>query len=171
MVKGGRVLAVAVIVMAVTAATAIAASTRAEYVAQVDPICQSTLKPEAKAALAYLKALNKFDHQIAKGVPRKRATNLFARQTSKFFGVVSRIEATATTQIAAVPPAPGDESTVGVWIQRRTEATVLLNQSIAALKHHRLNSFVRLTTQWTAKMDEAEATVAAFGFRYCVSPD
>jgi hypothetical protein len=91
-------------------------------------------------------------------------------QTTKFFGQLSRIEATATSQIAAVPPAPGDESTVALWIQQRTEGTGLLNQAIAALKHRRLNAFVRLTNEWTAKTDEAEATVAGFGFRYCVSP-
>jgi hypothetical protein len=163
-------LATIVIALAITVTTALAAATRAEYVAQVDPICQSTGQPEGKAAFAYLKALNKFNHQIAAGVRRKKAINPFVRQTTKFFGRVSRIEAAATFQIAGVPPAPGDESTVAVWIQQRTESTGLLNQAIAALKHRRLNAFMRLTNQWTAKIDESEATVAGFGFRYCVSP-
>jgi hypothetical protein len=163
-------LATIVVALAITVTTAVAAATRAEYVAQVDPICRSAGQPESKAALAYLKALNKFDHQIASGVPRKKAINLFVRQTAKFFGRVSRIEAFATSQIAGVPPAPGDESTVALWIQQRTEGTGVLNQAIAALKHRRLNAFVRLTDQWTVKIDESEATVAGFGFRYCVSP-
>jgi hypothetical protein len=43
-------IAIALVALAASAGTARAASTRAEYVAQVDPICQSAVTQEAAAA-------------------------------------------------------------------------------------------------------------------------
>jgi hypothetical protein len=157
------------IAVAVFATPASAASTRAEYVAQVDPICRTALKPEGKAGLALLKGLTKLGNQSENGKPSKKALNRFLRQTAKFFGVLARLENSVNNQIATVPAAPGDESTIATWLQQRGQYADLLRQSVVAVKHHRLRRFVTLADQSDVARDVADATVAGFGFRYCVS--
>ena len=54
-------------VIAVGAAPARAASTRAEYIAQVDPICESFVGTHDAAVKAYNKDAKRWEHLAGKG--------------------------------------------------------------------------------------------------------
>jgi hypothetical protein len=102
-------VAMAVIALAITA-TAHAASTRAEYVAQVDPICQT-------ATVQVRRALNKHHLKNAillddLGSGDRKAELRIVKQLH----ILHRFGAPAVEQIAAVPAPPGDEAVIARWV-------------------------------------------------------
>jgi hypothetical protein len=162
-------IAAVVVLSAISVAPASAASTRTEYVAQVDPICQEArerwLKPEAR----YFKESVRVE-RVEEGKQRKRALNRLLRMLAKVFAVRARVETSASSQIATVPPAPGDESIVATWLEQRRQWTSGLSQLAAPIRHHRYRAFSRLAKQAEMTRKAANATVAGFGFQNCVWP-
>jgi hypothetical protein len=164
-----RVLAVAIglIALAITTTTADAASTRAEYVAQVDPICQAAAKPEAKAYYGQVRANRKAYVQIQSGVPPKRAYRKYFPRAARFIARRSRVYSDETVRIAAVPPALGDEQVVGQWVQKRVESANLLNRAIVAAHHRNFSKMAGFEDFAGAAEANGENFVADFGFKYC----
>jgi hypothetical protein len=164
----GGISALALAAVALVAATpASAASTRAEYVAQVDPICQGAIKPEAKALTAYLKALEHFNNRVRSGAANKSTLTKLLSQSAGFLNRFRGIEANVTTQIEAVPPPPGDSGTVTLWLQNRRAAEELVGSAVSALKHRRLKAYSRLLDQAEATDAGGRVLVSSFGFQYC----
>lgn len=135
--------------LVVWVAPADAASTRAEYIAQVDPICQS-----ANVAM----------YQAAKGLQRDKKLGRFKVAAQKIRAEVA-IFSPAVEQIAAVEPPPTDAQLIGTWVQ-------LLRSEIPVAKrlakdyahgHLRTKAYFRLGTLTT----ESEALVADFGYQHC----
>jgi hypothetical protein len=168
-VRAPIAIAAALIMLAITAATASAASTRAEYVAQADPICQAGQAQEAAAAVPLARAIKRAKkHHVLKPSKKKlnrKVNRLFVR----FFQQVVAIEHSVNDQIATIPPAPDDVSLIQVWLRARNElldleARLFASQTFrdASLKKV-LGDFVRLI----GLSYETTDIVRDFGFQYC----
>jgi hypothetical protein len=160
-------IAITMIALAIMAPGAHAAANRAEYVAQVDPICQAAIGPQAKALNSFSKAFQHFKQRVQSGRITKGTFTKLLRQTAGFLSRFKGIGANVTTQIEAVPPPPGDVGTVTFWLLNRRAAEQLVASAVSALKHYRLKAYFRLIAQAEATEAGARVLVSSFGFRYC----
>jgi hypothetical protein len=162
------------IALAITSQPAHAAATRAEYVAQVDPICQRAQSPTVKALFALGKAIVKKVGGSDRLEALTKHPNQFFKQVSgpyaKWLGRVNRIYARETGQIAAIAPAPGDEATVAMWLQQRAAASSLAIRAKRSIRQKKVRRFLRLTGQTEKTSRIAGQTVGDFGFIYCAQP-
>jgi hypothetical protein len=148
---GGLVAALAITLT--SAASASAAPTRAEYIAQADPICQATIDAQIKAAgpKGFVGPL-KQGHLQAAGRSMRRV----------FTALAPGVE-----QLAAIEPPAADSLLIGTWVQQN-RAEVPLGMRVAGMLIHDrlprklLNRLGKLNTS-------THALVAGFGFQYCQS--
>jgi hypothetical protein len=164
------VLATAVVALATRAAAAGAASTRAEYVAQVEPICERSQKPTIKAYTALFRGLKKAglvgdDPNVSKRTAR-RGTRLLGTTYMR----VSSIYARTTAEIATVSAAPGDEASVANWLAGRNRAAQLGAQAGRAAKHQKVGYAIRLVDRGVSVSEEGAKSVAGYGFKFCALP-
>jgi hypothetical protein len=139
---GPIALAITVIAFAITAATAYGASTRAEYVAQVDPICQTAQRPVFRAISEWLRVVEKAGR--ADNPPSGfNVPDELIRPAVKFINRLTHVYAGITTKIAAIPPAPGDEGLVGSWLERRRVVVRELRTATHALKDRDRKRYIR----------------------------
>jgi hypothetical protein len=157
--------AITVIALAIAATAAYGAATRAEYVAQVDPICQAgktKLKRESRKYGHRIRALRK------QGIDTEKPTKRVLRLAVRFYDRVARIQRSANQQIAAVPPAPGDEQLVAEWLRLRSKRIKLTNRAIHAYARSRkAHQFRRLMGRANTAEVNAESLVADFHFQHC----
>jgi hypothetical protein len=156
-------VAIALLATVTTVATAYAASTRAEYVGQAEPMCQAAQKPTFKAYSALFKAIPTADQdQLNKAVVRRadRALGRFYIRISNIFGLTS-------AQIAALVPAPADEATVAAWLAGRDQAKTFGLQAGRAAKHLKLIRARRLANRAVSASEQAAELVSTFGFKFC----
>jgi hypothetical protein len=152
-----------VILSALAAVPAQAASTRAEYVAQVDPICRAADRPTFKAYGLLFKAGKKIQ-----GLDnRKRVMRIRAQALARFYIRLSNIYAKTTTQIAAVASAPGDEQTVTAWLAERSLVPDLGIRAGRAMNHQKVKRSRRLSNQAISSSERAASVVGEFGFHAC----
>jgi hypothetical protein len=156
-------LAIIVIALAITVTTAVAASTRADYVAQVDPICQAAQKPTLKTYDQLFKAGFESGHRSDK----KRAKTFLDRALGRFYIQVGNIYARVTGQISTIAAAPGDEATVALWLSERGQAAALAVQAGRAEKHLKRKRAHRLLNQSLSASGRAVRSVSTYEFRYC----
>jgi hypothetical protein len=117
--------------IAVWAAPADAASTRAEYVAQVDPLCRANLGPWQQTYAAEVKGLQKWVRLTKKGTLKA-----WVRQTHKYARALERhaaVHASLTEQISAVQPPAEDAQLVADWLMYRNEYERLTELAVKAL--------------------------------------
>jgi hypothetical protein len=163
--------AIAMVALAIPATAAYAASTRAEYVAQADPICQAGQAQEAIAAQPLLRATKRAQkhHALDKKGTQKKLTRLFSAYLTQW----AAIEHQVNSQIAAVPPAPDDVSLIQVWLRARNELVDLESQLVNSFKHpKRIKNPFKLIQKFfelTARQFEVSDLVRDFGFQYCNS--
>jgi hypothetical protein len=155
---------VALIVVALSAAPARAASSRAEFVAQVEPICQAAQKPTFKAYGRLFKSIpTTADTQH----PTKRVIRKADRALGRFYTQISGIYGRTSGRIASVPPAPGDESAVASWLAGRSQAVTLGLAAGRAARHLKVGQASRLADRAIAASDTAVRSVSDFGFHVC----
>jgi hypothetical protein len=152
--------------IAVWAAPADAASSRAEYVGQVDAICQSFVGPNDNAIHAWFKNEKLLGRVAAKGTLQQfvAQTKRLARSIQR----VARIKANLTNQIAIVPPPTEDFATVATWVNYRRQEEAAVKSAASILVQFRPYK------QYFHKLDVADAadaaatrTVAGLGFQVC----
>jgi hypothetical protein len=152
--------------IAIWAAPAEAASTRAEYVAQVDPICQSFLGPNDNAFHAWFK-----NEKLLGRVAKNGTLKQFGAQTKRVARSVKRlaqIQANLTDQIAAVPPPTEDFATVGTWLNHRRQEEAFLRSAASILVQYRpYKQYVRNLNMADAADQAATRTVSGLGFQVC----
>jgi hypothetical protein len=159
------VLVLSTVLVAVGTPPADAASTRAEYIAQVDPICQTFAGPLGDAWGAF--------HRNFKGMLRAAKSGNFKRflkGTKRMAVSLNGISQTRTSmidQIAAVPPLAGDAGTVGTWLGYLRQEGGLEGSAASALRRLQIaKSFHRLR-----RADKASAAgigaISGFGFQVC----
>jgi hypothetical protein len=165
--QGLIALGIGVVALAVMAAPASATTTRADFVAQVDPICQNGQTQEAVAAQPLFKATRRVKKHRNGKTSKKADRALLA-----YFAQYSNIERAVNAQIATIPPAPDDVSLVQVWLRVRGEAL----DAESRLFHTRLNpkagfkglaKFFTLLGEVLIRQQEAADIVRDFGFQYC----
>lgn len=163
------VLAVTVITLAIGAGTASAATTRAEWVAQVDPICQSGQAQEAVAAQPLGKLVKR-----AKGHDSRKLARKLTRVLRSFLLQYATIEHAVNAQIATIPPAAEDVSLVQVWLRARGDLVDTGSQLFAhGIQGKGLKGFVRffsLLDEISNREFEVHDLVRDFPFQYCSQP-
>jgi hypothetical protein len=155
------------IALAITAPRADAAATRAEYVAQVDPICLAAAKPEGKLLIAYLKAFTRLGKGVAEGGSPKQATKRLVAKSARLMTRIITIEQGVTAQIEAVSPPPSDSGTVALWLEKRKLAEQTALSGTRALKHRKIASFNAQLDRSAAIDREGRILVAGLGFQFC----
>lgn len=157
--------------LAVAASSASAAATRAEYLAQVEPICQAANKQAKKQARKInrqlKKSLGKAETQAKNKKPGQIFADIFVLVIIKLVGPENRLFERTTAQIAAVPPAPGDEAAVTAWLAGRTESTELVWQALRAGRHRKPNRMFSLLDASTEALRKGQQPVQAFGLNHC----
>jgi hypothetical protein len=153
------------VALAITASTAIAASTRAEYVAQVDPICQA-------AHAAGQAEVKRYERQVRRltrhGFDPDHPSKALLRAAVGFADRIAKIERPSFAQIAAITPAPGDEATVAEWLRLRARETAYFQRAFHAFaRNQKTHQFRRLSAKADKANLEAESLVGDWGFEHC----
>jgi hypothetical protein len=147
------------------------AATRAEYLAQIEPICQRANEEARRQARkinrALKKSLGKPGTQVKNDKPGKVVADVFVLAVIKLIGAENRLFEQATAQIAAVPPAPGDQAVVNAWLLGRTQSTELVWFALRAGKHRKPNRMFSLLDASTEALRKGQQPVQAFGLNHC----
>ena len=151
--------------IAVWAVPAGAASTRAEYIAQVDPMCAASVGPENDAAQRVIKNLRRLGSVANSGKAKG-----FVKQTRRTAGSITQlatIDSNLTDQISAVPPPSADAGTIASWLSGRRQSDASLNSAATALRQYKFRVFLKRLKQAGAADSAAKAAVSGFGFQVC----
>jgi hypothetical protein len=151
--------------IAAGAAPAVADSTRAEYIAQVDPICQAFVGPERDAGKTFIKNVKRWAR-----LAESEKVKPFVRQTRRTASSLDRlvqIDVRLTDQIAAVPPPAADAGTIGTWLNYRREADGLLSSAASAFRHFKFRLFLKRAGAADAASTASIRTISGFGFQVC----
>jgi hypothetical protein len=154
--------------IAAEAGQADAASTRAEYIAQVDPICQTFVGPMGDAFAAYqrsFKALNR----AAKSGNTKR----FLRGTKRTAASLNRIAQTRTSlldQITPVQTVAADAGTVNTWLGDLRQESGFEKAAATAVLGLKIGKFFHNLRQADAAQSAGGGAIAGFGFKVCGTP-
>jgi hypothetical protein len=109
--------------MAIGSATAHAASTRAEYAAQVNPICAAASAEDQRLTESAEQELGRI-HRALKGAEGRKRQKLLARDRKLSSALPDRhlrIRYSELAQLRAVAPAPGDDGLVATWLDGRKQ--------------------------------------------------
>jgi hypothetical protein len=129
-----------------------AAATRAEYIAQADPICQRTIDAERQALGPKGTVL-----RLLKKGRNNAAARRYRHNTAAF--------STGVEQQAALVAPVADAHLIGTWVQMLRAQIPVANRATAAMAHGRpvAKFFARLGSMNV----KTRALVADFGFQYC----
>ena len=137
--------------IAVWAAPADAASTRADYIAQADPICLATNQAEGHALSGAGTDINKGRFKV---VARK------LRRAGVFFSA-------GVDQLAALERPPADASLLGSWIDSLRAQVPIVNRFARALSHKQAKRISRTSSQLLIAEEKTGALVDDYGFALC----
>jgi hypothetical protein len=165
--KGGLTAALIGVLCVLFVSPAQAATTRAEWVGQVEPICQAAL-PAATAANNTINSKSKDLNRTAKHGSNKafvRALRAVAHAIQAF----TAIDDNLTNQLAGVPPVPTDAGAVSNWLQGRRDTTALANSAASALLHFKIRKYFKLLDAANAAYNQAVSSVSGFGLSACLT--
>ena len=141
----------AVAVLAIASLASAAEIDRAEYKAQVEPIC----KVNAQANERILKPVRKM---VKQGKLKQAATR---------FSQASAALQKTLTQLKAVPQPTADEARLAKWLGYvKTEAD-LFTQGAKKLKAGKKSAAQKIVNKLTSTANLANSTVLSFEFHYC----
>jgi hypothetical protein len=146
-----------------------AASTRGEYVAQVDPICQSFVGPQSNALSSFIKNTKRLG-RVAKSSLKSGNFKPFVRQTRRTAGALNgyaQIHASMTDQIVAVPAPPSDAGTISTWLNARRQAEGLARSAASALSQFKFKVFLKRLDQSDAAESAGLNAISGVGFQVC----
>jgi hypothetical protein len=161
---GGIALATVGIALIVVP-TAEAAATRAEYVAQVDPICKSFESPLATSFATYSADYKRLLRTAKKG--RIKAFVRAARATAAALNVLSGLHTNLAAQIQTVPPPTADAAVVFTWLNALRQEGSLATAAATALLHAKFKAFNSYLGQADAALAAGKNAIAGFGFATC----
>lgn len=144
--------------IAVGTASADAASTRAEYVAQAEAVCAAP----SPQILKILKQEGKVIKQARDLTPSEYAVRM-----GRLLGRLATIEGRILSQLWTIPPAPGDEVIIAQWLQGSRDGWTLLLRAVRAGKHGNLGQMLARLKRSISVTTQAEQPVASFGFQAC----
>src|SRR6266545_7852256 len=129
-------------------ATAGAASTRAEYIAQVDPICQSFQAPLTGAFNSYHRAFKAMNKNAKSGSGKAFLKSI--KRTARTLNAVAGLHLSMTAQITAVPPLAADTAIVNTWLTALGQEQANEVAAATALRQFRFGVFFK-------RLDQADA--------------
>lgn len=167
--RGAIALGISMVALAITAAPASATTTRADFVAQADPICQNGQAQEAAAIQPFIAAV-KHSKKHHNRKARRRLTRTFIG----YFIQYTNIERAVNAQLATVRVAPDDVSLIQVWLRARGELLDLESEFLLGPSQGKgakgLGQFLNDFFTLIGKEYEVADIVRDFGFQYCTAP-
>ena len=163
--RNGAVTLVVVLGAAIGSAPAEAAATRAEYIAQVDPICQNATPPLVKANKAYAKNFNRLIARLR--ARRFKGIIKVIHRTATALNRFTNIYGSVTDQVAAVPPAPPDAPIIEGWLQHRRDAEGFARSAARAMSQIKFRRFDQQIAKAAQADTQASGSISGFGFQYC----
>jgi hypothetical protein len=147
----GTIAMLAGVLCLVAVAVAQADITRADYVAQVEPICKQNSDANAR---------------ILKGA-RTRAKHGKTKAAARQFTQATAALASTVSQLRAVPQPPDDASVLASWLGYLDKETTYLGRIATDLRRDQLNRAQSDALQLKRNANIANDTVISFGFNYC----
>jgi hypothetical protein len=135
----------------IPASQALAQPTRADYIAQADPICLTTAQAEGRALTGVQTDLRKGRFKVAARKLRREAV--------VFSGGVD--------QLAALERPPADALLLGSWIDSLRAQVPIVNRLAQAISHRKAKRFRRSLAQLLIAYDKTFALVDDYGFALC----
>jgi hypothetical protein len=148
---GGLVAAMAMTLAVSAPAFAAEEPTRAEYKADVEPIC---------------KANTKANENILAGVRSKVKEGKLAPAGRQFMRASTALQG-ALRQLRAVPKPPSDVAKLTEWLKRVGDQATLLRKTGKALVDGNRRSAETLLVKLVSGARLTNAMVVSFGFNYC----
>jgi hypothetical protein len=142
---------VSTVLIGVAAAPASAESTRAEYIAQADPIC-------AAGSQGQINAIRGLSSDIKRGQLGKAARKI-RRGGAIFSGAIE--------QVAALEPPAADSQLIAAWIDSLRAQPPIINRFAGALGHGNAKPLKKLANQLLSVDARTKAMVADYGFQAC----
>lgn len=144
-------VAICASLLATPAAFAAEEPTRAEYKADVEPIC---------------KVNTKANENILAGVKGKVSQGKLKQAGSQFTRAATALKG-ALRQLKAVPRPPADEARLNEWLQRIEKQQALLKEIGEALIAEKRRKAEAISARLVTGVRLANALVVSFGFNYC----
>jgi hypothetical protein len=163
-------LAITMIALAITATAAYGASTRTEYVAQVDQICTEA-KPQFQKLGRQLNKIAPGDVIfVAPATNRreKRRLNRLYRGLGQYTARAAQAFGAMVERLALVTAAPGDEAAVAQWVGGLRQYVALQAQMAPAWRHHKLRRVLTLSDQSIEAVNNGGTAVKDFGISACL---
>ena len=170
-------LAITVALPAIAAVPADAATTRAEYVTQVDQVCSRSpqssgrlgpklkdlFSPNAPSPLPLPGAPEPTEKQI------HRSLNRFINRLARLLASFNQAFRSTTEQLALIPPAPCDEAAVAQWIAGLRQYATYTADSLHALRHHKPHAALAFQGLAIDALNSGGAAVQGFGISVCTT--
>jgi hypothetical protein len=164
-----RMTAVASVAIALAIAAAPssagAASTRAEYIAQVDPICQTFVAPVTNAFKAYHRAFKAMNKRAKSGTAKAFLRSI--RRTANTLSTVAQVHLSMIQQIVGVAPPTADGATINAWTTALGQEQANEVGAATALRQLKFGTFFKRLNQADAAVNAADAAIAGYGFTVC----
>jgi hypothetical protein len=157
--------ALGLIALLLSASSAPAAATRAEYVTETDAICAAADREFKDLARRSKKSFAKLG-KIGPEAGKKAFSKLFrriAKETERANGIFERM----LHDVEAVAPAPGDEYQVGNWITGLRDYAELNDDSARALRRGAFNKSLAYGFLAIEALSKAADWVDGYGFEHC----
>jgi hypothetical protein len=159
------VAAAAIALTILLPSTASAAPTRAEYIAQVDPICQTFVAPLTGAFNAYHRAFKKLNKSAKSGTVKAFLRSI--RRTARTLDAVAQLHLSMLQQISAVPQPSSDLAQLNAWTTALGQEQVNEVGAATALRHFKFGAFFKRLDQADAAVNVATNAITGYGFAVC----
>jgi hypothetical protein len=168
-ILGGLVLA-----LALSVPVAQAAATRAEYVAQAEPLCKATSDSLRKPAKKFVKGLKKATpkHKPKRG---SRAAKRYARRVFRvaggFYLVFGRKVSGLQRQLVVIPPPAADAAVLNQWLGSMSVASDAMIDIATRLRSRSLKKALGAANeigQIDKGLKATDSVVSGFGFQQCL---
>jgi hypothetical protein len=174
-VKGAwAILAGLVFALALSTAVAQAAATRAEYVAQAEPLCKATSDSLRKPGKKFVKGLRKATPKH-KPKPGSKAAKTYARRVFRiaggFYLVFGRKVSGLQKQLVVIPPPTADAAVLNQWLGSMSLAADTMTDIATRLRSRSLKKALGAANEIGEIEKELKATdnvVSGFGFQQCL---
>jgi hypothetical protein len=174
-VKGAWAILVGLILaLALWAPAAQAAATRAEYVAQAEPLCKAASNSLAGPSKKFAKGLKKAKpkHKPKRG---SKAAKAFARRVFRvsggFYLTFGQKVSGLQRQLAAIPPPAADAAVLNQWLGSMSTAAATMTDIATRLRSKNLKKALGAAAQVgdiEKELRATDAVVSGFGFQQCI---
>jgi hypothetical protein len=168
-----KILGLAAIASVLAAPSARAETTRADYVAQAEPICLSHIEAltrteeglarRVKAAIVAVKRAKKISRKEA-----RKAKRALSRAYGRFFSKAALTIIQTNEGLAALTPPSQDAGTIVAWLAHRRYDASNLAALGRAFKAFNLAQVAPLSQAFKDHLTVTDQTVAGFGFKNCL---